>query len=162
MVGNPPWIKVEWTEGGILGDYNPLVALRSLSASKLAQERDSAFKEYPRLKNAYLQEYEDAEGTQNFLNAMQNYPLLKGIQTNLFKCFLPQVWTFSKKQGVSGLLHPEGVYEEPKGGTFRKKLYSRLRYHFQFQNEFALFTGTNDHGRMRFGLHIYGIGTGRT
>ena len=27
---------------------------------------------------------------------------------------------------------------------------------FQFQNEFALFAGTNDHGRMRFGLNIYG------
>ncbi|MCB1809820.1 MAG: hypothetical protein KDJ99_33035, partial [Candidatus Competibacteraceae bacterium] len=26
--------------------------------------------------------------------------------------------------------------------------------HFQFQNEFALFVGTNDHGRLRFGLHI--------
>ena len=24
MVGNPPWVKVEWQEGGILGDYNPM------------------------------------------------------------------------------------------------------------------------------------------
>ena len=35
-------------------------------------------------------------------------------------------------------------------------MYKRLRYRFQFQNEFALFTGTNDHGRMRFSLNIYG------
>ncbi len=157
MVGNPPWIKVEWSEGGVLGDADPLVVLRNLSASALALKREQAFEGNLRLRQMYLLEYEDAEGTQNFLNAVQNYPLLKGIQTNLFKCFLPQAWMFSRTSGVSGFLHPEGVYDDPKGGQLRKKLYSRLRYHFQFQNEFALFVGTNDHGRMRFGLHIYGI-----
>ena len=30
MVGNPPWVKVEWQEGGILGDYNPMLELRKL------------------------------------------------------------------------------------------------------------------------------------
>jgi hypothetical protein len=156
MVGNPPWIKVEWSEGGVLGDADPLVVLRNLSASVLARKRDQTFEGNPRLRQMYLLEYEDAEGTQTFLNAVQNYPLLKGIQVNLFKCFLPQAWMYSKTDGASGFVHPEGVYDDPKGGTFRKKLYARLRYHFQFQNEFGLFVGTNDHGRMRFGLHIYG------
>lgn len=133
-----------------------LVVLRNLSASKLAQERDAAFKQYPGLWKAYLQEYEDAEGTQNFLGSIQNYLLLKGNQPNVYKCFLPQAWMFNKNRGVSGFLHPEGVYDDPTGNFLRSKLYSRLRYHFQFQNEFALFSGTNDHGRMRFGLHIYG------
>lgn len=157
MVGNPPWIKVEWNEGGVLGDADPLVVLRNLSASTMAQKREQAFEGNARLRQMYLLEYEDSAGTQNFLNAVQNYPLLKGIQTNLFKCFLLQAWMFSRSTGVSGFLHPEGVYDDPKGGCLRKKLYSRLRYHFQFQNEFALFVGTNDNGRMKFGLHIYGI-----
>jgi very-short-patch-repair endonuclease len=156
MVGNPPWIKVEWSEGGVLGDADPLVVLRNLSASALSQKREQAFEGNPRLRQMYLLEYEDAEGIQNFLNAVQNYPLLKGVQTNLFKCFLPQAWMYSRTLGVAGFVHPEGVYDDPKAGIFRKELYPRLRYHFQFQNEFALFAGTNDHGRMRFGLHIYG------
>lgn len=155
MLGNPPWIKVEWQEGGILGDYSPIVDLRKLSASELAKERSTLFAEFPGLRSAYLAEYARFEGMQGFLNAFQNYPLLKGVQTNLYKCFLPQCWMFTTNQGTTGFVHPEGVYDDPKGGFLRRQLYSRLRYHFQFQNEFALFEGTNDHGRMRFGLHIY-------
>jgi hypothetical protein len=110
MVGNPPWIKVEWSEGGVLGDADSLVVLRNLSASALSLKREQAFEGNPRLRQLYLLEYEDAEGTQNFLNAVQNYPLLKGIQTNLFKCFLPQAWMFSKNDSVSGFLHPALVF----------------------------------------------------
>jgi type I restriction-modification system DNA methylase subunit len=134
MVGNPPWIKIEWSEGGILGDYDPLVVLR-----QLAQKQDAAFEQSPGLRRAYLLEYEDSEGTQNFLNAVQNYPLLKGTQTNLFKCFLPQAWTFSKPEGVSSFLHPEGIYDDPKGGYLRSIAYYRLKYHFQFYNQLKFF-----------------------
>jgi hypothetical protein len=155
VVGNPPWIKVEWKEGGVLGDAEPLFVLRKLSASALAEKRDAALDQF-NLKDSYLSAFEDADGTQNFLNGLQNYPLLKGMQTNLYKCFLPQAWMIGKQDtGVSGFLHPEGIYDDPKGGGFRAEVYPRLRYHFQFQNEFTLFVGTNDHGRMKFGLHIY-------
>ena len=56
-------------------------------------------------------------GEQNFLNAVQNYADLKGQQTNLFKCFLPQAWMYNAKCGVSAFIHPEGVYDDPKGGA---------------------------------------------
>lgn len=81
---------------------------------------------------------------------------LRCVQTNLYKCFLPQAWMVGNTVSVAGFLHPEGVYDDPKGGLFRAAIYKRLRGHFQFKNEFQLFVGTNDHGRMRFGLHIYG------
>jgi type I restriction-modification system DNA methylase subunit len=153
MVGNPPWIKVEWSEGGILGDYDPLVALRNLSASQLAQKRDDAFAQSPGLKRAYLLEHEDAQGTQNFLNVVQNYPLLKGIQTNLFKCFLPQAWLFERKDGIIAFLHQEAVFDDPKGKTLRREVYQRLRIHFQFQNERKLFPIGDTR---RYSLNIYG------
>jgi len=107
---------------------------------------------YPELKLGYFQEFAEAEGKQNFLNAVQNYPLLKGTQTNLFKCFLPQAWTFSKVAGVSGFLHPEGVYDDPKGGRLRRELYQRLRYHFQFQNQLMLFPIGH---RNKYSLNIF-------
>jgi hypothetical protein len=97
MVGNPPWLKIEWEEGGILGDYDPLVVLRKLSASELVNQREIVFGKFPRLYPAYLREYEEAAGTQNFLNAIQNYPLLKGMQTNVLdsaKFFLREKTTF--------------------------------------------------------------------
>jgi type I restriction-modification system DNA methylase subunit len=153
MVGNPPWIKVEWSEGSVLGDADPLIVLRNLSASALAQKREQAFEGNPRLRQMYLLEYEDAEGTQNFLNAVQNYSLLVGQKVNLYKFFLPQAWKFIQAKGVSGFLHPEGVYDNPEGGNFREKLYSHLRFHFQFQNEKQLFPIGN---RNKFSLNIYG------
>ena len=49
---------------------------------------------------------------QNFLNAQQNYPVLRGVQTNLYKCFLPQAWRLGAQKGVAGFLHPEGIYDD--------------------------------------------------
>jgi hypothetical protein len=153
ILGNPPWIKVEWEESGVLGDANPLFSLRKFSATQLTQERAEAFERYPRLKRDWFAEYEQAEATQGFLNARQNYPLLEGQKANLYKCFLPQAWRFGNAQGVSGFLHPEGIYDNPDGGTFRGKVYPRLRAHFQFQNEKKLFPIGN---RNKFSINIYG------
>jgi hypothetical protein len=155
ILGNPPWLKVEWNESGILGERNPVFAVRKISASDLAKLRAEAFDQFAGLQQAWTEELQEAEGTQNFLNAVQNYPLLKGVQTNLYKCFIPLVWSLSNALGVSALLHPEGPYDDPNGGMLRNAIYPRLRKHFQFQNEFQLFVGTNDHGRMKFGLHVY-------
>ncbi|MGK7913143.1 MAG: N-6 DNA methylase [Synechococcus sp.] len=153
MLGNPPWVKVEWQEGGILGDYNPVVELQKLSASKLSAIRGSLFELYPGLRSAYFQEFEESDGTQNFLNAVQNYPLLEGQKANLFKCFLPQAWKYSKAQGVSGFLHPEGVYDDPRGGLLRATLYQYLQAHFQFDNELRLFNEV--HHATKFSINLY-------
>jgi type I restriction-modification system DNA methylase subunit len=156
ILGNPPWLKVEWEEKGILGEADPKIAIRKQSASALARSRNALFDRRPELRAAWLAEFCEQAGMQAFLNASQNYPLLKGVQTNLYKCFLPQAWMLGTDQGVSAFVHPEGVYDDPKGGAFREAIYPRLRLHCQYQNEFALFAGTNDHGRLRFGTHIYG------
>jgi hypothetical protein len=61
------------------------------------------------------------------------------VTANLFKCFLPQCWIFCTLHGVTGLLHQEGVYDDPNAGKFRREIYPRLRYHFQFVNVKPLF-----------------------
>ncbi|MCT0225552.1 Eco57I restriction-modification methylase domain-containing protein [Synechococcus sp. CS-1328] len=153
FVGNPPWLRVEWEEKGIIGDVDPMVLVRKLSASDLAKVRTEAFADHPPLQAAYLEEYVGLAGSQAFLKAVANYPLLKGSQTNLFKCFLPQAWRAASTHGVSGFLHPEGVYDDPKGGALREVLYGRLRNHFQFENELILFPIG---GTRRFGINVHG------
>ncbi len=211
LLGNPPWIKVEWEEGAVLGDYNPLLVLRRLSARKIAALRretfahgssaagvppasgadatqDSAAADMPHdlaatgtaqasptsddasrtpaaravpqqssvrrsLLDVWLTEFEQAEATQRFLNARQNYPLLHRQQTNLYKCFLPQAWMITNRVGVVAFLHPEGVYTDPKGGGFREALYPRLRAHFQFQNEKKLFAEIDHHRPFSVNVH---------
>jgi N-6 DNA Methylase len=153
ILGNPPWIKVEWNEQSLLSEYDPQFAIRALSAKRTADLRESVFEARPAAVTAYVADCSVQEGAQAFLTATQNYPLLKGIQTNLYKCFLPVLWRAGN--GCVGLVHPEGVYDDPKAGVLRAETYRRLRQHYQFQNELALFEGTNDHGRLRFGCHIY-------
>lgn len=87
--------------------------------------------------------------------APTNYPDLAGSKVNLFKCFLPRAWRNERLGGAVGFLHPEGLYDDPSGGKFRRAALIRLRRHYQFQNEFGLFQGTNDHGRLRFSINIY-------
>ncbi|NLJ28940.1 MAG: class I SAM-dependent DNA methyltransferase [Deltaproteobacteria bacterium] len=153
IVGNPPWIKVEWNEGGVMGDAEPLFVLRSYTAPQLAGLRKEILGRH-NLRSGYLSTFEEAEGVQNFLNALQNYPSLKGMQTNLYKCFLPQAWMIGRSTGVSAFLHPEGIYDDPKGGAFRNAVYGRLRHHFQFQNELKLFSDVDHHAK--FSINVYG------
>ena len=154
VLGNPPWIKVEWKEAGVLGDFDPSLALRKHSAVELTEGRDEAFRRYDGLREAWIADVEDSEATQAFLNAKQNYPALAGQQTNLFKCFLPQAWMIGSTVGAAGFLHPEGIYDDPKGGRLRREVYARLRSHFQFANEKRLFAEVHHH--TAFSVNIYG------
>lgn len=154
ILGNPPWIKVRWNEAGILGEKNPLFAIRKLSAPQLAQLRAQAFVDFPGLQDAWTSEFEEAEGLQSFLNATQNYPILKGSPANLYKCFIPVGWQLASTRGAVGLLHPEGPYDDPRGGILREALYPRLRAHFQFVNELKLFSDV--HNLTKYSVNIYG------
>ena len=154
VLGNPPWLKVEWNEAGVLGEANPLVAIRKLSATELTRIRSEAFGQFPKLQAEWTAELEEAEATQSFLNGQQNYPLLKGIQSNLYKCFLPLGWMLSGQRGVVGFLHPDGPYDDPKGGPLREVVYGRLRAHFQFVNEMKLFAEVGN--QAKYSINIYG------
>lgn len=116
MIGNPPWIKIEWNEQGVLADANPMFAVKKLTAAQTTHERQTAL-ENAHTHSMYFAEYEMLSGEQNFLNAVQNYPALKGQQTNLFKCFLPLSWEKTNESGIAAFVHPEGVYDDPKGGA---------------------------------------------
>ena len=57
-------------------------------------------------------------------------------------------------QGIVGLLHPEGPYDDSKGGEFRRAIYSRLRGHYHHKNERKLFPDV--HNETDFSINIYG------
>lgn len=153
ILGNPPWLKVQWEEKGIMGDAEPLFVVKNLTAPQVKQLRAKAFEEYPSLEKSYLNEYAEFEGTKGYLNAVCNYSELKGSQTNLYKCFLPQAWRIANS-GISGFLHPEGPYDDTKGGQLRSLIYPRLRAHFQFANALMLFAEVHD--QLRYSINIYG------
>lgn len=151
IIGNPPWIKIEWNEQNVLTEGNPMFAIKKLSATQTSKHREQVL-ENSDIRNIYFREYAEITGVQNFLNAYSNYSLLKGTPTNLFKCFLPQGWFYGAQSAIIAYVHPEGVFNSTNGGALRKALYRRLRYHFQFINQLKLF----DIGNTRtYSLNVY-------
>lgn len=156
-IGNPPWIKLSWNEQSVLADTNPMFAVKNLTATQTTKERSKAL-ENSITKQQYFSEYETTTGEQNFLNATMNYPVLKGQQTNLYKCFLPISFyttsTIKGHEGYAAFVHPEGVFDDPNGGALREKLYARLRTRYAFANERKIFHEVHHH--TTFSLNVYG------
>ena len=153
VIGNPPWIKIEWQEQHIISEKKPLFAIRkNFTATQIATMRNDALRE-KELERAYYQEYESTAGLQNFCDARQNYPILEGTSINLYTCFLPQAWNAMTNCGITAFIHQENVYTDIDKKLIRYELYPRLRKHFQFVNQKKLF----DIGNTRqFSLNIYG------
>ena len=66
IIGNPPWIKIEWNEKGVLADRNPMFAVKKLTANQTTHERAHAL-ENVTTYDTYFVEYESMSGEQNFL-----------------------------------------------------------------------------------------------
>ena len=151
VLGNPPWRKPDWIEKHVIGDTEPRFVTQKLSASETAELRN-AWLETPGHREHYLQAYEAVGGQLSFLNAIQNYPLLKGVRTNLYKVFICTSWAINS--GAVGLLHPDSVYDEARGQVLRQALYPRLRYRLQFKNSLNLFEEVGSD--KTFSINIYG------
>lgn len=145
IVGNPPWIKLEFDEKDILSEKYPEVALRKISAPKVREIKESLFATDISIAQIYKNELEETTCQVGFLNSFCNYSLLVGQQTNLYKCILVNTFSCISDTGYTGLLLPESIYDDPNGQPLRAELYLRLRYHFQYQNELRLFAEVHHH-----------------
>ena len=146
ICGNPPWLKPEFDEQGIISEKYPEIAIRKVSAPQARAMRENLFNQSTSLKQIYRNEECENSGSTAFMNAYSNYPLLVGQQTNLYKCVLTNCMDLaSEDNGYIGLLTPESIYDDPKGQPLRREMYRRLRYHFQYQNELRLFAEVDHH-----------------
>lgn len=154
MVGNPPWVKLQWKASDALADADPQYAIHQQSASDLNKVLPTILGSSGSVRQHFIGEYEAYAGQSSFFNAMGNYPLLQGQQTNLFRCFLPHAWDYTQQSdGVSAFIHPDEVYADIKAGVLREQMLKRLKYHFQFINEKRLFAEV--HPNTVFSLNIY-------
>jgi hypothetical protein len=149
--GNPPWVKVTFEEGELLSEVFPEIILRKEKAPEIALRRPNYLK-YNKNKSEYFSELLTSESTGVFLNSKQNYPLLEGQQTDLYRCVISNSFSLVSKDGYIGLIHPESVYDDPNGSKLRKESYRRLKFHFQFKNELKLF---DIHHENIYSLNIY-------
>ena len=145
ICGNPPWIRNEFDEQGIISEKYPEVAIRKVSAPEVRHAKE-VFLSNGTLSKLYYNEQTEAACSGIFLNSVCNYPLLIGQKANLYKCVLTNCMDLaSADKGYIGILCPEGIYDDPKAQALRRELYKRLRYHFQYQNELRLFAEVDHH-----------------
>ncbi|SUX45653.1 Eco57I restriction-modification methylase domain-containing protein [Chryseobacterium indoltheticum] len=137
-VGNPPWLKIAFEEKGLMSEIYPELEIRKITAPQV-KKLQADFLTNESRQNLYFAENIESDVSGIFMNAVQNYPLLKGQQTNLYKCVLENGLHWINENGYLGLIHPEGVYDDPNGYELRKEIYQRLKFHFQFVNVKKLF-----------------------
>ena len=151
-VGNPPWLKIQFEEKGLMSEVFPELDIRKTTAPEI-RKLQASFLSINSQKFDYCYEYTATESLATFINGDQNYPLLIGQQNNLYKCVLESCFSLISKKGFIGLIHPEGVFEDPRGQPLRKEIFKRLVFHFQFLNVFKLFSEV--HHRLTYSVNIY-------
>ena len=154
ICGNPPWIMLGFDEKDVISEKFPEVILHNMSSAVVLKQKEEFFKAIPSLKSIYTSEEMETICTSVFLGAPSNYHLLAGQKANLYKCVISNTFSLISKKGYIGLLHPESIYDDPKGQPLREEVYKRLQYHFQYQNEFSLFAEV--HHETKYSTNVYG------
>jgi hypothetical protein len=153
QVGNPPWVRPDWWESTVLADSDPYFLLQEQIPESLFKSRRTEILGYPDVLNHYLRDSTAWAGTAESLGSAVEHPVLAGIRSNLYTNFMERVWRNTGTRGVSGLIHPESHFTDPKAGLLREQTYRRLRRHWQFSNMTLLFEDV--HNITFFGIHIY-------
>ncbi|MBS1636195.1 MAG: hypothetical protein JST26_09780 [Bacteroidetes bacterium] len=154
IAGNPPWVNIEMDEGGILSEGYPEYNIRDFSAPEIRAIIEQKMKSDNVLLSDYVNEEVGVEPLKQVLASSQLYHLLSGQKNNLYKAILVNSFDLINERGLIGLIHPDGLYEDPEGEAIRSVIYRRLRYHFQFRNELTLFSEVM-HTR-NYSINVYG------
>ncbi|ROT32522.1 class I SAM-dependent DNA methyltransferase [Micromonospora sp. HM5-17] len=156
QVGNPPWVRPRWDEGGVLAEHDPWFRLAEKVPVEIWNARKKVLTEQsPEARSDFLGELAINSGMVAVLGHVASYPLLAGTQPNLYRAMMCQVWCHIAPNGIAGLLHPDTHFAGTKEGVLRAAAYSRLRVHAGFINaaNWAFADATRS---TEFGLHIYG------
>jgi len=152
QVGNPPWVRPTVDIESLLADTDPwwALALKPSEASK-SERRKTTLALGATWRTVVDGSVESAVLATTLASPVL-YALLAG-QPDLYRAFMSQTWAHASPQGTTGLIHPETHLTDEKATRLRSQTYRRLRRHWEFLNELALF---DVHHLVRFGVHTYG------
>lgn len=154
QVGNPPWVRPDWDEAGVLAELDPWWQLKDKAAESLIREKRAAMLADSAALEAFLDERAAQAGMKEHLGSGVERPVLAGLQPDLYRCFMDRTWRSMAADGIVGLIHPESHFTELRANGLRKETYRRLRRHWQFKNNTYIFTEISD--KRDFGVHVYG------
>lgn len=149
QVGNPPWVRPDWDEAGVLAEFDPRWRL----GEELADDATIQALHSPDVRDAYLSERCEQAGVAAHLKSIIDRGTLNGMRPDLYRCFMERTWRLMLPDGVVGLIHPETHFSDVDARVLRRAAYKRLLRHWQFRNELRLF---DIHNQKEYGVHIYG------
>lgn len=156
QVGNPPWVRPDWDESGVLAEFDPWWQLTDKPAEPIKKrKREEALASKSALVT-FLNERATQAGSKQHLGSAVDRPVLEGLQPDLYRCFMESTWRSSSSSGIVALIHPESHFTELRAKQLRQNSYRRLRRHWQFKNNTYIFQEISD--KRDFGVHIYGAG----
>ena len=153
QLGNPPWVRPQTNVDALLAEGDPWWQL-ALKPSETARSfRRDATLALPGIRDLVIGATVDVAATQGYLGSLQAYPLLGGLQPDLYRCFMELTWKHTSVNGIATLIHPETHFTDDNTALLRENTYVRLRRHWQFINELKLYEIQD---QKRYGVHIYG------
>ena len=154
QVGNPPWVRPTVDADALLADGDPWwqLALKP-SETQRATRREDTLK-IAGASHTLVAGSAEMNALGEFVGDMTTYPVLVGLQPDLYRCFMSRTWMSGSTRGTIGLIHPETHFTDEKAGALREASYPRLRRHWQFVNELQLFDEV--HHLVVYGVHVYG------
>ncbi|MFG3213134.1 hypothetical protein [Streptomyces tendae] len=156
QVGNPPWVRPDWNETGVLAEHDPWFALADKPSAITRQERRMETLRNQKALTHYLHEREEVSGHSTFYAHETTYPLLTGTRPDLYRAFMCQIWAHQSPNGTAGLVHPDTHFTGDKEGVIRAEAYRRIRVHGDFVNAGQRFFPPPVGHAAHFGVHIYG------
>ncbi|MEU6181029.1 Eco57I restriction-modification methylase domain-containing protein [Streptomyces coeruleorubidus] len=155
MVGNPPWVKQEWKESGVLAEFEPWFELAEKPSNEVWDERLADVMRWPGVRSTFMGELADHAAMSGFLSSVDTYLELVGTQPDLYRAFMLVGWRAIGERGTVGLIHPSTHLTGTKEGVLRGAAYRHLRFHADFTNELLIFAnpvGNSSH----FSVNVYG------
>jgi hypothetical protein len=154
QIGNPPWVRPDWDEAGVLAEFDPWWQLADKPAEAIKQRKREAALGRPEMMDAFLDERAAQAGVNAHLSSGVDRPLLVGLQPDLYRCFMDRTWRSMALNGIASLIHPESHFTELRANALRRETYRRLRRHFKFHNNTYQFPEIGH--KKTFGVHVYG------
>lgn len=154
QVGNPPWVRPDWDEAGVLAEFDPWWQIAQKSSEQDRRDSRMELLEDASSLNYYLEERSRQAGVIEHYGSSVDRPVLSGLRPNLYRCFMELTWRHTSRRGIVGLIHPDSHFTELRARYLRSNCYRHLRRHWQFKNNAYVFREISD--KQDFAVNIYG------
>ena len=83
QVGNPPWVRPDWDEAGVLAEFDPWWQLADKPAEVLKREKREEALAEPSALDAFLDERAEQAGVTEHLGSGVDRPVLDGVENQI-------------------------------------------------------------------------------